>query len=66
MPPRFRWSKQLEFDDYSESTSILVVRNASYLDTGYYTCYNREDLNDIYHRQFVYVEGKLYLNLIST
>jgi hypothetical protein len=59
MPPRFRWSKKIEFDDYSESTSILIVQNASYLDTGYYTCYNKEDLNVISYRQFIYVEGTI-------
>ena len=58
MPLRNRWSKKLEFNDYSESTSILIVNDANYLDTGYYTCYNKDDLNDIYQRQFVYVEGK--------
>jgi hypothetical protein len=58
-PPRFRWLKKLEFDGYSESTSILIVQNASYLDTGYYTCYNKDNLNDIYYRQFVYVEGAI-------
>jgi hypothetical protein len=35
-----------------------MVRNASYFDTGYYTCYNKNNFNVI-DRQFVYVEGKI-------
>ncbi|XP_057373175.1 vascular endothelial growth factor receptor 1-like [Daphnia carinata] len=55
IPPKYRWSKSVEFNDYS-STSILTVKDASYLDTGYYTCHNKDDYNDIRYRQFVYVE----------
>ncbi|KZS11530.1 putative Inactive tyrosine-protein kinase 7 [Daphnia magna] len=53
--PKYRWFKSVEFNDYS-STSILTVKGASYLDTGYYTCHNKDDYNDIRYRQFVYVE----------
>ncbi|XP_046633966.1 uncharacterized protein LOC124313728 [Daphnia pulicaria] len=59
IPLRFRWSKKTKFKG---SISILIVQNASYLDTGYYTCYNNNNFNVI-DRQFVYVEDPQHLIL---
>ena len=42
------------------SSSVLTISKASYLDTGYYSCYREGDTNKtIVHRQFLFVEGTL-------
>ena len=39
------------------SWANLIIKNASYLDTGYYSCYLWDDENEVVHRQFIYIEG---------
>ena len=39
------------------SWANLIIKNTSYLDTGYYSCYLWDDENEVVHRQFIYIEG---------